>query len=222
MLWFSSWWRRDSAWFSVRGKPSSKKPPPQRRQPLRSRIISQTMESGTRSPRRMYSSAAFIAGLRSHSRRPLAARNTSPVERWQAFSRWWSRSAWVPLPTPGGPRRISRQGSCALVGWGLQRAEGPWSQAERSGWSGEAMPEKLRAGGEQCGDARHAPSCRLAGLQLFEMNQDDFGGGADAQGRAPGAGAARGVDKQVTEALEAVGVGAKDARGEPGERKDLA
>ena len=56
----------------------------------------------------------------------------------------------------------------------------------------------------------------------FEMYEDDFGGGAYAEGRAPGAGAAGGVDQEITEALEAVGVGAEDARSEPGEGEYLA
>src|ERR1700722_18736704 len=59
-------------------------------------------------------------------------------------------------------------------------------------------------------------------LQLFELNQHDFGGGADAEGWAPGAGAAGGVDQEIAEALESVGVCAEDARGEPGEGKNLA
>src|ERR1700758_2920627 len=56
----------------------------------------------------------------------------------------------------------------------------------------------------------------------FEMDQDNFGSGADAQGRGPGAVSAGGVDEEIAEALEAVGVGAEDARREPGEGEYLA
>src|SRR5579862_1683111 len=46
---------------------------------------------------------------------------------------------------------------------------------------------------------------------LFEVDQNDFWGGADPQWWTPGAGAAGGVNEEVAEALEAVGVGAEDA-----------
>src|SRR6202035_4484545 len=58
--------------------------------------------------------------------------------------------------------------------------------------------------------------------ELLKADQDNFGGGADAQGRTPRAGAAGGVNEEIAEALEAVGVGAEDARGEPGEGEYLA
>src|SRR5215470_2426823 len=80
----------------------------------------------------------------------------SPGERWQACSCWCSRSAWVPLPTPGGPRRISRHGCACFSARGLHWADGLCSQAARSGCSGEAMRENLLPGRGPCGDARHA------------------------------------------------------------------
>ena len=91
------------------GKPSSRKPPQQRRQRTRSPTMSSTISSGTSSPRRMNPSAWSSAGLRSPSARHLAARKTSPVDRWQAPSRSESNSACVPLPTPGAPSSTSRQ-----------------------------------------------------------------------------------------------------------------
>ena len=80
--------------------------------------------------------------------------------------------------------------------------------------SAEQAPPLQRMDGWPLESGRHA--------QLFEVNQDNFGGGADAQRRAPGAGAAGGVDEEIPETLEPVGIGAEDARGEPGERKNLA
>src|SRR5208282_4682463 len=116
------------------------KPPVQRIHSLRSRTISQTVESGTSSPRRMYSSAALIAGDWSQSGRLPAARKTSPVERWQAPRRSVRSSACVPLPTPGAPRRIRRQGFLRSAGTAEHlieasfeaSGEGPCSHSTRS------------------------------------------------------------------------------------------
>ncbi len=41
-------------------------------------------------------------------------------------------SAWVPLPTPGAPSRMSRQGRGGKTGCGWHSAEGPWTQVARS------------------------------------------------------------------------------------------
>lgn len=57
---------------------------------------------------------------------------------------------------------------------------------------------------------------------LFEVDEDDFGGGAHAEGRSPGAGAAGGVDEKVAETAEAVGIRAENTRSEPGEGENLA
>jgi len=61
----------------------------------------------------------------------LAARKTSPVERWHAPRLLWRSSACVPFPTPGAPRRTSRQGWATCAGH-QHLAEGPSSQAARS------------------------------------------------------------------------------------------
>ena len=125
-----------AAWASVRGKPSSMKPPRQRRQALRSRTISQTVASGTKAPRRMYSMAAFIAGDWSQSLRLAAARNTSPVERWQHLSRCCRTSACVPLPMPGAPSSTRRQGWADSSGDSEHWDGGPCNHAARSFFCG--------------------------------------------------------------------------------------
>ncbi len=57
---------------------------------------------------------------------------------------------------------------------------------------------------------------------MFQEEEDDFGFGGDAEGWAPGAGAAAGVDLQIVQAVEAVGEGAVDAGDEEAPRPDLA
>ena len=54
------------------------------------------------------------------------------------------------------------------------------------------------------------------------MDQNDFGAGADAHGRAPRAGTGRGVNEKVAEPFQAVGKFTEDAGGKPGKGKNLA
>lgn len=95
-----------------------------------------------------------MAGVWSHSFCPPAARNTSPVERWHAWSRRCSRSACVPLPTPGAPRRTIRHGIWSFPCDSLHGAEGPCSHADRSCFS-EAMCPNVRALWPRCCDSNH-------------------------------------------------------------------
>ena len=53
---------------------------------------------------------------------------------------------------------------------------------------------------------------------LLEVEEDDFGDGAEAQWRTPGAGAAGGKDLQIAEAAEIIGPGAIEA-GDEGSRR---
>ena len=89
-----------SAWGTVRGKPSSRKPPLQSGRVIRSRIISTITSSGTSSPRFMYSLACLPSGVP----RLTSSRRMSPVEIWGMPWSWVRKSAWVPLPLPGGPK----------------------------------------------------------------------------------------------------------------------
>ena len=129
----------ETACAAVRGNPSRMNPPAQCRHTPRSWTKSQTVVSGTSSPRRMYPRASFMAGLSSPSIRVAAARKTSPVDRWQASSCWFRRSAWVPLPTPGAPSRTILQGKNCPFGTVSHRPEGPCSQAARVGLFGTVM-----------------------------------------------------------------------------------
>ena len=56
----------------------------------------------------------------------------------------------------------------------------------------------------------------------LEVDEDDFGGGADAHWGAPGSGAAGGVNGEGAEAIQAVGELIEDSGGEPSEGKNLA
>ena len=56
----------------------------------------------------------------------------------------------------------------------------------------------------------------------LEIDEDDFGAGADAHRWSPGPSAAGSVDEKIAEAFESVNEGAVDARGEPGEGEKLA
>ena len=80
----------------------------------------------------MYSVARDTVGVRSQASSVFAARKMSPVDQWQALNRSESSSAWVPLPTPGAPRRTKRRvriGGRGLCGSVPAR---PLSQAARS------------------------------------------------------------------------------------------
>ena len=57
---------------------------------------------------------------------------------------------------------------------------------------------------------------------LLEVEQDDLGVGADAHGRAPGSGAAGGVNLERAEAVQSVGELAEGVACEPGEGDELA
>ena len=57
---------------------------------------------------------------------------------------------------------------------------------------------------------------------LLEVEEDDFGDGAEAQWRTPGAGAAGGKDLQIAEAAESVDELAIDAASDPAPGNELA
>src|SRR5579871_3293890 len=70
---------------------------------MRSEMMLTTISSETRPPAAMMSLACRPTGVPAAT----AARSISPVESWTMPYRSTSRCAWVPLPDPGGPRRIS-------------------------------------------------------------------------------------------------------------------
>src|SRR4051794_1810728 len=102
-----------SACVSVRGKPSRRKPSSVSDSASRSRITPMMTSSGTSSPRSMYSFACLPRSVCSLT----ALRSMSPVATYARGKSSWRRSAWVPLPAPGGPSRmrlssdIDRKGS---------------------------------------------------------------------------------------------------------------
>src|SRR3954447_6818085 len=91
-----------SACWSVRGKPSRRKPPSVSDGASRSRITPMMTSSGTRSPRSMYSLACLPRSVPSLT----AWRSMSPVATYASEKSSWRRSAWVPFPAPGGPSRM--------------------------------------------------------------------------------------------------------------------
>src|SRR3954451_10459359 len=91
-----------SACWSVRGKPSRRKPSAVSASASRSRITPMMISSGTRSPRSMYSFACLPRSVWFLT----AWRSMSPVATYASGKSSWRRSAWVPLPAPGGPSRM--------------------------------------------------------------------------------------------------------------------
>ena len=93
-----------SAWGTLRGKPSSRKPLRASGCEMRSISISITSASGTSSPASMYvlARAAELRAARAGAR--AACRRS---RRAAARARSRGVGAWVPLPAPGGPK-ISR------------------------------------------------------------------------------------------------------------------
>ena len=89
----------DSAWASVRGKPSSTYPPAFEAASTGLRRTSMTTPSGTRSPRSMRAATVRPSWVSSAT----CWRSRSPLEMW-AMPKWAEiASAWVPLPEPGRP-----------------------------------------------------------------------------------------------------------------------
>src|SRR3954447_18790176 len=99
---FFSAWSSASACLSVRGKPSRRKPSSVSDSASRSRITPMMTSSGTRSPRSMYPLACLPRSVCSLT----ARRSMSPVATYASGKSSWRRSAWVPLPAPGGPSRM--------------------------------------------------------------------------------------------------------------------
>src|SRR5229473_6304181 len=98
----ASIWSSALAWASVRGKPSRMKPLAQSACAIRSRIRPTISASGTSSPFSMMP----LAFLPSWLPEATAARSMSPVESWTRPRSRCRSCAWVPLPAPGGPRRM--------------------------------------------------------------------------------------------------------------------
>ena len=86
------------------GKPSSRNPRLQSGWVSRSSIIATTTSSGTSSPESRYAWATSPSGVPSAT----LARRRSPVARCTSWNRAAIRSAWVPLPAPGGPSNKTR------------------------------------------------------------------------------------------------------------------
>src|SRR5687768_147383 len=102
----ASSWSREFDWLRLRGKPSRTKPLVASSSARRSRIIAMVTLSGTRSPASMYRLASSPIGVSAPGRR--LARNRSPLEMCGTSKRSARRTAWVPLPAPGGPTRRRR------------------------------------------------------------------------------------------------------------------
>ncbi|SLI25241.1 Uncharacterised protein [Mycobacteroides abscessus subsp. abscessus] len=88
-----------SAWSTVRGYPSRTNPLAASGSFTRASTMRLVTSLGTRSPASMY----FWASRPSGVCWLMFARNRSPVEMCGTPSFSDSRTAWVPLPAPGGP-----------------------------------------------------------------------------------------------------------------------
>src|SRR4051812_31584702 len=99
---FSSASARASAWVIFRGKPSSRKPSWASAPSRASRITPTMSPSGTRLPASMCSLACRPSSVPSAT----AARRMLPVAKYGRPKSSVRRSAWVPLPAPGGPTRM--------------------------------------------------------------------------------------------------------------------
>eukprot|EP01139_Manchomonas_bermudensis_P009957 Amastigsp_a339750_3147.p3 type:complete len:174 gc:universal Amastigsp_a339750_3147:523-2(-) len=93
---------RSCACLMVRGKPSRMKPLPQAGLEMLSRMSPRTMSSPTSWPASMTALAALPISVPAAT----AARSMSPVARWQKPKFSTISGAWVPLPLPGGPKRM--------------------------------------------------------------------------------------------------------------------
>mmetsp|Transcript_676 Transcript_676/g.1850 ORF Transcript_676/g.1850 Transcript_676/m.1850 type:complete len:217 (+) Transcript_676:342-992(+) len=91
-----------SAWPTVRGKPSSKNPPLQSSAAILSLMIAATRSSSTNAPLFITSSAFFPTSVPAAT----AARSMSPVDNWGVPNASTILGACVPLPEPGGPKRM--------------------------------------------------------------------------------------------------------------------
>ena len=91
-----------SACARVRGKPSRMKPSRASSAPMRSTIRSITSSSGTSSPASMKPLAFMPSSVPSLT----AARRMSPVATYGRRKSSCRRAACVPLPAPGGPKRM--------------------------------------------------------------------------------------------------------------------
>src|SRR6266508_4053747 len=94
-----------SACATVRGNPSSTKPAPQSGSARRPITMAITTSSGTRSPRSMYCWAVRPRAVPSAT----LARKMSPVATSAQPKCSAMRTAWVPLPAPGGPISTTRK-----------------------------------------------------------------------------------------------------------------
>ena len=91
------------AWSTVRGKPSSINPLEQSLSSILSLMMPTTISSPTSPPASMTAFAFWPTSLPAAT----AALNMSPVESWGAPSLSTSFGACVPLPLPGGPKRMT-------------------------------------------------------------------------------------------------------------------
>jgi hypothetical protein len=146
---------KDSACASVRGNPSRRNPPPYQRQPLRSSAISHTIRSGTRSHRRMYGSAAFIAGLWSHSERLPPARNTSPVEGWQASTAGAAGPPGCLCQLPARPAGSTSTALACAPAKDCSEPKAPRSRRRGRVFRVRSSQRNLGAGSPHCRDPGH-------------------------------------------------------------------
>jgi len=93
-----------SAWATVLGKPSKRKPLSQSSFVNLSLTIPIVTSSGTNWPLSIYLFASIPKGVFSF----MFALNISPVDIWGIENFLLINFAWVPLPAPGGPNKITR------------------------------------------------------------------------------------------------------------------
>src|ERR1700722_16267401 len=120
---------------------------------IRSATASTTISSGQRSPRSMMCLTLRPTGVAALT----AARNMSPVESWMIPYLSTSRCAWVPLPAPGGPRRIS------LIGVSPQKLF-------RAPSSGTGEPTSRAASHKIVVRCSASPSPRAAKLRALDQS----------------------------------------------------
>lgn len=114
-----------SACGMVRGKPSNRKPLAQSASVMRSLIRAMMMSSDTRPPLSITPFTCWPSGLPALT----AARSMSPVEICGMPNFSVMNRAWVPLPAPGAPSRITRIDMLLRIGkrksgsasWGQSR-----------------------------------------------------------------------------------------------------
>mmetsp|Transcript_14053 Transcript_14053/g.46870 ORF Transcript_14053/g.46870 Transcript_14053/m.46870 type:complete len:235 (+) Transcript_14053:201-905(+) len=109
------------AWATVRGKPSRTNPCSQSDSVMRSLMMPTTMSSETSPPACMIAAACLPTSVPAAT----AARSMSPVESCGAPNLATSFGACVPLPEPGGPKRMTMLRPPSPAAGVARRGRGP-------------------------------------------------------------------------------------------------